>query len=133
MPGPLMTAPRRIFLPFFKVSFLETTSSRTILRSPSSITASSPLSHHMEAPFEPTDKRTSFISSGQSIMVTAQNKTPYLGFLNEVAKRKSFTLNSLLSSACHFSFSFPTFTMAPSLGTVSICLGKYCVWNISFR
>ena len=86
-----------------------------------------------EAPFEPTDKRTSFISSGQSITVTTQNKTPYLGFLNEVAKRKSFTLNSLLSSACHFSFSLPTFTTAPSLGTVSICLGKYCVWNISFR
>ena len=116
IPGPLMMAPRMMFLPFFKVSRRERQSSLTIRRSPERITASSPFSHHMDAELEPTDIRMFSMSSGHSMTVTAQNSTPYTCFFRPEAKRKSFTLNSLLSSACQVSFCLPTFTLSPSLG-----------------
>ena len=80
IPGPLITAPRIIFFPFFKVSRLDRQSSFTIRRSPDKMTTSSPFSHHMEAEFEPTDILTFGMSSGQLITVTAQNSTPYICF-----------------------------------------------------
>ena len=76
IPGPLMTAPRKILRPFFRVRRGEVQSSFTIRRSPERITASSPLSHHMEAELEPTARRTLSICSGLSMMVTAQKRTP---------------------------------------------------------
>src|ERR1017187_5203050 len=75
-PGPLMTAPRRTFFPLWSVSGLETTSSITMRRSLKRSTTSLPFSHHMEALFEPTATRTSFLSRGLLTMVTAQKMTP---------------------------------------------------------
>ena len=65
IPGPLITAPRRMFLPFLRVMRLETQSSITIRRSPERITASSSLSHHIEAELEPTARRTLGMSCSQ--------------------------------------------------------------------
>ncbi|WP_159461405.1 hypothetical protein [Dysgonomonas massiliensis] len=92
MPGPLIMAPRRMFLPFFRVIRLDIPSSTTIRRSPESSSTCSPLSHHADAELEPADNRTSLMSSGQSITVTAQNSMPYTGFFSAAANRYSFTL-----------------------------------------
>src|SRR5574344_1995069 len=106
IPGPLITAPLTMFFPCFRVRRPETQSSATIRLSPERITASSPLSHHIDAEFEPTAILTFFISVGALITVTAQKITPYLLGVRLVAKRNNFTLNLVLSKACQVSLTF---------------------------
>src|SRR5574344_1242394 len=72
IPGPLITAPRRMFTPFFSVMRCDIQSSATIRRSPERMRVSSPLSHHIEAELEPTERRTPWMSSSHSITVVAR-------------------------------------------------------------
>src|ERR1017187_2942154 len=75
-PGPFTTAPRRMLRPLSRVSRLDTQSSIFMRRSVKRSTASLPLSHHIEAAFEPTAKRTFCISRELLTTVTAQKMTP---------------------------------------------------------
>src|SRR5690606_17193742 len=99
-PGPLITAPRRTLRPSWRVRRSDSTSSITILRSSNSSATTSPFNHHRDAELEPTASRTSRISRGLSITVTAQNTTPYFGLPRAWAKLNSFTSHSFESRAC---------------------------------
>ena len=71
-----MTAPQMTLRPFLRVRRWEAQSSMTRRRSPDRMTASSPLTHHMEAELEPTARRTLGMSSSQLTTVQAQKITP---------------------------------------------------------
>ncbi len=117
IPGPLITAPRITFLPFFSVTRLEVTFSAIISLSPESVSTSCPFNHHMLAELAPALILTFSMSSGQSITVTTQTSMPYRGLSMAYVKWYKLKLNVLLSSAYHFSSWFPILTVSPFLGT----------------
>ena len=91
-PPALTIAARITFGPFFNSSRGDTPSSITVWRSLKRPITSLPLTHQMEAAFDPIDRRTPLRSRGASTMVTAQKSTFEVGLFSAYAKWKRLTL-----------------------------------------
>src|SRR5512140_1379585 len=86
-----------------------------------------PLTHQTEQSLEPMDRRTSFISSGQLITVTAHHSTLFVGLFMKNEKWYVLKLKFFESRACHFRSAPLTVTTSPSFGITASWLGKYSV------